>query len=259
VSFVADSFAFPWARDYDAARLGSFVEDLWGAASGDNSLATLDAIEKVVASHRPEVVDGPQLDDSVIQTIAQKVVAEVFLAAKGGASTPCPLTKRELECLVEVARGASYEGAASALGLSRQTVSTHLRHVYQTLHAGTAARAVAVAVHHGWISAPDLRLLAPVQPAEHRTSRDWALIYRECSAALRSSPGEWLHVAFYSSAVNASRAVRNIRDGKYVEFRPPGIFEAEVCRSDQGQWPVRARLLGAEPGISGPGADGEVR
>lgn len=256
---MADTFTFPWAREYDADQLAEFIESLWGAASGENELSTLDAIEKVIANHRPPTAGEPQVDESLIETIAQKVTTEVFLAAAGRTLAPCPLSERELECLIELSRGAPQEGVGQALGLSVQTVKTHLRNAYQTLGAGNAARAVAVAVHHGWITAPDLRLGAPITPPEHRAPRDWAIIYRERVAELRSNPGTWLLISLYSSPSNARRAARNMREGMYVEFRPAGAFEAEVCDSEQGRWPVRARFVDDQSVAEIPQADGEGR
>ncbi|WP_262059736.1 helix-turn-helix transcriptional regulator [Streptomyces sp. STR69] len=255
---MADSFTFPWAREFDADQLAEFIESLWGAASGENGLPTLDAIEKVIANHRPPTAGESLLDESLIETIAQKVTTEVFLAAAGRTAAPCPLSKRELECLIELARGAPHEGVGHALGLSVQTVKTHLRNAYQTLRAGNAARAVAIAVHHGWISAPDLRLHAPPAPAEHRAPRDWAIIYRERVAALRDNPGTWHRISLYSSPSNARRPARSMCEGTYVQFRPPGTFDAEVCDSEQGQWPVRARYTGARVAISTPHPGGEA-
>lgn len=256
---MADSFTFPWAREYDADRLAEFIESLWGAASGENGISTLDAIEKVIANHRPPTDAEPLVDESLIEIIAQKVTTEVFLAAAGRTLAPCPLSQRELECLVELSRGAPQEAIGQALGLSVQTVKTHLRNAYQTLGAGNAARAVAIAVHHGWISAPDLRLGAPIAPPEHRAPRDWALIYRERVAELRSNPGTWLRICSYSSPSNARRAARNMHEGTYVQFRPPGAFETEVCDSEKNQWPVRARFIGDQPVTGTRQTDGESR
>lgn len=253
---MADVPAFPWAAQFEAKELAAFLEDLWGAASGDDGLATLQAVEKVIAEHRPAAAAVPQLTESVVQAIAQKVTAQLlpYAAGNGAALAPCPLSRRELECLIEVAKGESYESAGAALGLRRQTVATHVQRAFRRLRVSGAPRAVAIAVHHGWISKADLALPERIEPNVRLSPNAWMEIYRERAAELRTNANEWQRVASYSTHANARRAAINIRGGKFNDFSPAGAFEAELCEVDQGLWPVRARFVGD----STPHVDGDV-
>ncbi|MGW1498995.1 response regulator transcription factor [Streptomyces mirabilis] len=257
---MADFRAFPWAAQFDAKELAAFLEDLWGAASGDDGLTTLQAVENVIAAHRPDTAAVPQLTESVVQAIAQKVTAELlpYAAGQGAVAIPCPLSRRELQCLIEIAKGESYESAGAALGVQRQTVATHAQRAYKRLQVTGAARAVAIAVHHGWISQADLALPERLEPNVRLSPNAWMEIYRERSAELRSNANEWQQVASYSTHANARRVAINIREGKFNDFRPAGAFEAELCEVDHGLWPVRARFVGGETTSSTPETDGDV-
>jgi DNA-binding CsgD family transcriptional regulator len=52
------------------------------------------------------------------------------------------LTKREIEVLRLLARGGSYSDIASQLGVSINTVGTHVKKLYAKLEVHTAAEAV---------------------------------------------------------------------------------------------------------------------
>ncbi len=56
------------------------------------------------------------------------------------------LTGREAEVLRLIARGRSYSQAAAQLGMSANTVATHVKHAYRKLDVHTAASAVMRAI-----------------------------------------------------------------------------------------------------------------
>jgi putative nucleotidyltransferase with HDIG domain len=67
------------------------------------------------------------------------------------ASTPCPLSVRELEVLRRLAEGKVYKQIALELELSTSTVRTHLHNVYGKLDAVDRAQAVLIASERGWL------------------------------------------------------------------------------------------------------------
>jgi HD-GYP domain-containing protein (c-di-GMP phosphodiesterase class II) len=62
---------------------------------------------------------------------------------------PSGLTAREVEVLLHLARGLSNPEIASALSLSRKTVSTHLEHIYTKLAVTTRTQAALYAMREG--------------------------------------------------------------------------------------------------------------
>jgi DNA-binding NarL/FixJ family response regulator len=68
---------------------------------------------------------------------------------------PDALTKRELEILRLIARGATNRDAARELFISEATVKTHLLHVYEKLDVRDRAAAVAAAYDRGLLTPDD--------------------------------------------------------------------------------------------------------
>jgi putative nucleotidyltransferase with HDIG domain len=67
------------------------------------------------------------------------------------ATSPCPLSGRELEVLKRLAEGKVYKQIALELDLSTSTVRTHLHNVYGKLGAVDRAQAVLIASERGWL------------------------------------------------------------------------------------------------------------
>jgi putative nucleotidyltransferase with HDIG domain len=67
------------------------------------------------------------------------------------ATTPCPLSTRELEVLRRLAEGKVYKQIALELSLSTSTVRTHLHNVYGKLGAVDRAQAVLIASERAWL------------------------------------------------------------------------------------------------------------
>jgi DNA-binding NarL/FixJ family response regulator len=74
--------------------------------------------------------------------IARKVVAS-FQSAKVAQSSDNHLSPREERVLDCLARGLAYKQIADELGISINTIRTHLRHVYEKLHVQSRTEAVA--------------------------------------------------------------------------------------------------------------------
>ncbi|HEY6116297.1 MAG TPA: LuxR C-terminal-related transcriptional regulator [Candidatus Dormibacteraeota bacterium] len=217
---AVDARVFPWAAGLDADQLSRFVEDLWGAASGDDDLKTLDAIEKVIAAHRPQ-----------------------------GPSFRCPLSKRQIGLLTQLANGATRESAARKLGLPAETVRSRCAAVYDRMGVQNATQAVAVAVSQGWL--PDVQIPERVRVVRLRTVDKWRREHQKASAAMRAKPGTPVEIGPYTTRQGAHGAVWRIREGLIGEYRPAGAFDAEALRNEIGAWVVRAVFLG-EPATTAP-------
>lgn len=210
---AADTRAFPWAAGLAPDQLATFIEDLWGAASGDDDLKTLAAIETVIAKHRPQ-----------------------------GRSFRCPLTKRQIGLLTELANGESRESAARNLGLPKETVRSRCSTLYDRMGVQNAAQAVAVAVSYGWL--PDLRIPERVRVVRPRSVDKWRAAHKKAAAAMRAQPGTPVEIGPYTTRQGAHGAVWRIRDGLTGEYKPAGHFDAEALRNDVGAWIVRATFHG---------------
>jgi DNA-binding NarL/FixJ family response regulator len=75
-------------------------------------------------------------------SIARKVVAS-FQKAKGAGEKQNLLTPREQEVLDCLAQGLPYKQIGDKIGLSINTIRTHLRHIYEKLHVQSRTEAVA--------------------------------------------------------------------------------------------------------------------
>ncbi|MET7477947.1 LuxR C-terminal-related transcriptional regulator [Streptomyces sp. NPDC005648] len=209
---MTDDRAFPWARTYDTEQLAAFIEDLWGAASGDSDLDTLDAIEKVIADHRP---DEPMT---------------------------CPLSDLEIEVLASLANGHTRLGAARKASLSEDSVRALLARLYLRLGVQNLTHAVTTALHYGWLPVEKLNIPKPI--VVHRMSpQAWKLHYCDRSQKLRERPGEFVTIGPYFSYDGVRRAADRIRKGLIDDFRPAGAFEA-VPFTEGGLWSIRARYVG---------------
>jgi DNA-binding NarL/FixJ family response regulator len=73
------------------------------------------------------------------------------LADSGAERSPADLTAREREVLGCLVDGMSYKGVASELGISLDTVRTHVRSVYRKLQVNRVAEAVGRALREGLV------------------------------------------------------------------------------------------------------------
>ena len=80
--------------------------------------------------------------------IARKVVAS-FQRTDDSAKELNSLTTREQEVLEHLAKGFLYKEIADAMGISYDTVHTHIRKIYEKLHVRSRTEAVAKRLGHG--------------------------------------------------------------------------------------------------------------
>lgn len=97
-------------------------------------------VETVRAAHRGEMLVSPDVLGRVLRRVRARPVSQGVRP-----------TKRELEVLRLLARGASNEAIARRLGLSVLTVRKHVQNIIRKLGAHSKLEAVAVAVRSGLI------------------------------------------------------------------------------------------------------------
>lgn len=95
-----------------------------------------------------------QYEDNVILSVPRGALAAAADNAAGDESSP--LSLREMEILLSVARGMSNKQVAEKLHLSVTTVKRHLSNVYEKLKVTSRGEATRKAISEGWISSWDV-------------------------------------------------------------------------------------------------------
>lgn len=95
-----------------------------------------------------EAAESCDLDETAIRQVLYELPQ-----GKGArrATSPCPLSGRELDVLRRLAEGKVYKQIAAELDLSASTVRSHLHNIYGKLGALDRAQAVLMATEQGWI------------------------------------------------------------------------------------------------------------
>jgi len=120
----------------------SIYEALRGGATG---YLLKDAGPEEIASAIDEVCAGGA---PMSPGIARRVLAGFYAHRQG----PDPdLTQREREVLELLTRGASYPLIGRALGISTNTVQSHIRSIYRKLQVSTKSEATLVAIRRGYV------------------------------------------------------------------------------------------------------------
>jgi len=118
----------------------------------DESDLIFDALKAGASGYLLKRAAGDELCDAVRQvqrggapmspSIARKVVQSFRAPASVPGPETTPLSPREEEILGLLANGALYKEIASELGISLDTVRTHLRRIYEKFHVHTRTEAV---------------------------------------------------------------------------------------------------------------------
>jgi DNA-binding NarL/FixJ family response regulator len=129
----------------------SIVEAI--CAGADGYLLKRTPADSLLLQLRAVLAGGSPLSAGVARTVLEVVRhvngrASVPLA---GAGDPVDLTQREREVLTCLVRGMSYKAAARSLGISIDTVRSHIRAVYGKLQVHNVAEAVGRALRTGLV------------------------------------------------------------------------------------------------------------
>jgi DNA-binding NarL/FixJ family response regulator len=105
------------------------------------------------------VMDGgapltPSVAAHLLRKFRKQEAAVATPATAGTHSALSALTPRERDVLLALARGFSYDEAATILGISRHTVGHHVKQIYSKLAVNSRSQAVFEAVQAGWLQ-PD--------------------------------------------------------------------------------------------------------
>lgn len=87
--------------------------------------------------------------------VAQRVLEQfedISSMGKAIETVIAPLTRRETQILNYVAEGNTNKQIADILGISEQTIKSHVSAILRKLNANDRAHAVALAIRNGWIS-----------------------------------------------------------------------------------------------------------
>jgi DNA-binding NarL/FixJ family response regulator len=87
--------------------------------------------------------------------VAQRVLKQfedISSMGKDIETVIAPLTRRETQILDYVAEGNTNKQIADILGISEQTIKSHVSAILRKLNANDRAHAVALAIRNGWIS-----------------------------------------------------------------------------------------------------------
>lgn len=109
-------------------------------AGADGYLLKKTPPEKIIEALKDVHTGGAPMTPS----IARKVL---HFFPKNTASDTEPLTAKEHEVLQQLVNGNSYKQAAGELGISTETVRTHIKHIYTKLHVRSMSQAVAKAIN----------------------------------------------------------------------------------------------------------------
>lgn len=101
------------------------------------------APQKMIEAIRETYLGGAPMT----ATVATKVLQMFRLQNAGKQNEYIDLSEREKEILALLVKGKSYKAVAAECFISIDTVSTHVRHIYEKLHVHSKSEAVAKAIN----------------------------------------------------------------------------------------------------------------
>lgn len=120
-------------------------------------IAKIDLVSKLPAALDEVLNGGMPMSSSAARYLLEHLQAEPERgpysespAERAPLQSPL-LSPRERELLVLIAKGLTYRECGALLGVSINTVRTHIRSIYEKLHASNKAEAVMLAMKEGWI------------------------------------------------------------------------------------------------------------
>lgn len=110
--------------------------------------ADTDLIAAIEAVAHENLFFSPGVSNAVLDPLRQ-----FSTSSTKGLPPDCPLTRREVEIVQQLARGNSNKEVASELNISVRTVETHRRSIFLKLETNSLAGVVRFAIRHNLISA----------------------------------------------------------------------------------------------------------
>lgn len=115
--------------------------------------------------------DADAIDEALLSEqmgLACMAVSHVTDGLHRIAQADCPLTVRELECLLYAAAGASTKETARELSISHRTVEEYIARCRKRLGAESTMAAAVQAVRQGWISDASIEALEQLRSRRHQ-------------------------------------------------------------------------------------------
>jgi len=118
------------------------------------------AAEDLISTVRRASQGEYPINESLITRprVAQRVLEQfqdISSMDKAMETVIAPLTRREAQILNYVSKGNTNKQIADILGISEQTIKSHISAILRKLNANDRAHAVALAMRNGWISMND--------------------------------------------------------------------------------------------------------
>jgi DNA-binding NarL/FixJ family response regulator len=120
-------------------------------AGADGYLLKKVSVPELLGQLRAIAGGGAPLTPAVARTVLEMVRDPGSVPVRGRPPTRLDLSPREQDVLRAFVRGASYKQAADALGITLDTVRTHVRGIYGKLQVHSVAEAVARAIRDGLV------------------------------------------------------------------------------------------------------------
>ena len=105
----------------------------------DHSTSVIKTINDALEGQSPI---SPSIAQTLVGQIKSGGLRKPKVTNQADTDTSCLLTERQVEVLSTIAKGYSYEETARLLGISKNTIPTHIRNIYKRLHARNKSEAI---------------------------------------------------------------------------------------------------------------------
>jgi DNA-binding NarL/FixJ family response regulator len=98
------------------------------------------------------LANDSSLEESRITETTSRLLHVLPRTHEAGMNSVSPLTHRETEILMQVARGQSNKRIADSLYISKHTVKNHIHSIMRKLDANDRAQSAVLAMLNGWLN-----------------------------------------------------------------------------------------------------------